>query len=216
VHALTADGRTVFGKIERCRHTGCFADSHARYRKGEHYLGMLGLATTPTMAEWRQVLGTEDSYAAVIALATGNTAPPMLLIYGGTGNGKSHLCNALGLALHERGIGVRLWRAPDMLAYLKAGMQDSSEDRRLDMIKAVPALILDDWGANYDTDWAKSRLDDLVGARYESNRRGERKVTVMTTNLDVSQLPPRVESRFADKDLSVTVLNRGADRRVEK
>jgi hypothetical protein len=32
----------------------------------------------------------------------------------------------------------------------------------------------------------------------------------------VSQLPPRVESRFADKDLSVTVLNRGADRRVEK
>ncbi len=76
----------------------------------------------------------------------------------------------------------------------------------LEWAKRVDLVILDDLGAQRDTEWAVERLDDLVEYRYV-----RAKCTVITTNLNLEQLPPRISSRISG---GVKVLLEGPDMRA--
>jgi len=161
-----------------------------------------------TFENFKPLPGTKEAYEAFKALAEG-TGKPFLLCYGGVGNGKTHLLEALALKLRERGIVSRIWVVADFLAYLRRMMRESRED--VDAVienyqSGKGALLFDDFGMEYGTDWEMSVMERIINGRYRA-----RSITVIVTNKDLDSLPVRVVSRFFDPDIGSVVLNSARD-----
>ena len=61
-------------------------------------------------------------------------------------------------------------------------------------LKECKTLILDDLGAENDTEWVRSILDMIIDHRYENEMN-----TIITSNVsDISELSPRIASRFSE------------------
>ena len=147
--------------------------------------------------------------SAFKALSYGDTKKPFLLCYGGVGNGKTHLCQALTIALNQRGIDAYYYRVPDLLKTLRAAIDTHDSDSWMKSLANVQALVLDDFGLEAQTLWSTATLEDIIDARWQ-----EKRITVMTTNKNITDLPARLQSRFSDTELSVYVLNKGMDYRT--
>lgn len=156
--------------------------------------------------------GTEQALAAFKAVLDGPQF--MLLCYGGVGNGKTHLCEAVAIELYKRGKFCRVMKMPEMLSTLRLAIKnpDMDYDTILSNYCYAERLIVDDIGAGgSDGDFGGRILENIVGARY-----GRQLFTIMTSNQEVSQLPERVRSRFEDTVTSYLVLNEGEDYRPKK
>jgi DNA replication protein DnaC len=130
---------------------------------------------------------------------------------GGVGNGKTHLCQALTIVLNQRGIDAYYYRVPDLLKTLRAAIDTHDSDDWVKSLSNVQALVLDDFGLEAQTMWSTANIEDIIDARWQ-----EKRITVMTTNKNIIDLPARIQSRFRDTDLSVYVLNAGKDYRTAK
>jgi DNA replication protein DnaC len=122
-----------------------------------------------------------------------------LFIQGGYGVGKTHLAAAIANACLSRGLPATLLNAPDLLDYLRAAYSPAAGetfDRRFEELRAAPLLILDDLGTQNATAWAEEKLFQILNHRYIA-----RLPTVITTNLALDELDPRLSSRLADMDL---------------
>lgn len=135
---------------------------------------------------------------------------------GDTGRGKTHL--ALGIGWHwiENDYGVvKYWQVSEFLDAMRMEYDIKPETEMgqplktvFEQAKEVGLLILDDIGAEKDTEWAADRLDQIINYRYLKEL-----PTVFTTNLLFSQLPPRLSSRLKE---GITVLLEGFDYREYK
>ena len=88
---------------------------------------------------------------------------------------------------------------PDLLDYLRAAYSPASDetyDQRFNDVRDAPILILDDLGTQNATPWAEEKLYQILNTRYIAKR-----PTVITTNLDLDDLDPRLRSRLSDLDL---------------
>ncbi|KKL47898.1 hypothetical protein LCGC14_2330980, partial [marine sediment metagenome] len=176
----------------------------------------------------RKWKGTEKAFVAARALGEGTTNLPFLLLYGGIGNGKTYLVEAIIIAFGKRNIVSRYQTAAEFFDYLKEGIQaeygqpDVAELTR--QFSNIPIFILDDLGVEYGTDWEWSRLEMIIDYRYRF-----RKITIVTTNKDIvgkmeggKYIPglrdksERILSRFSDPEVSQLVLNKGLDYRQRK
>lgn len=167
-----------------------------------------------TFANFKPTKGTEESLRLFKELAT---RPDwyMLLSLGTTGCGKTHLCEALSIELYKVGIFTPVVKFGEMVnSFKKAINSDYADayDCRINAYKKMRCLILDDFGlggkiSEYDI----AILEEFIDYRYR-----ERKLTVLTANLDLNKLPGRVVSRFGDGETSRIVINRGIDYRPLK
>jgi DNA replication protein DnaC len=117
-----------------------------------------------------------------------------LLLRGGYGCGKTHLAAAVANYRLERGHPVLFLNTPDLLDHLRAAYSPSAEttyDERFDQVRTTPLLILDDLGAQSNTEWAQEKLFQIINHRYAT-----RLPTVITTNLDEDEFEPRLRSRL--------------------
>jgi DNA replication protein DnaC len=126
-----------------------------------------------------------------------------LLFQGGYGCGKTHL--AVSIANHRlaQGENVLFITAPDLLDHLRSTYSPSSEveyDEMFDRVRNVPLLVLDDLGAESATPWAQEKLFQLVNHRYL-----HKFPTVMTTNVELDRIDPRIRSRLLDQQLTHSV-----------
>ena len=121
----------------------------------------------------------------------------------------SHLLNAIANRVIERGFGARYVLMADLLSELRMAIKTNETDEKLQELKRVPYLLIDEVGLEYGSDWEKQKVDELLTARWANGR-----FTVAATNLDIEQLPDRIRSRFKDKHLSRYVKNEAADYRV--
>ncbi|HEX2907301.1 MAG TPA: ATP-binding protein [Phototrophicaceae bacterium] len=122
-----------------------------------------------------------------------------LLLEGGYGCGKSHLAAAIGNARLTQGEVVLFVTAPDLLDHLRGTYGPSSEtgyDETFDRVRNVPLLVLDDLGAENSSAWAQEKLFQLLNYRYS-----RRLPTVVTTNVDLDMIDPRVRSRLLDQNM---------------
>jgi DNA replication protein DnaC len=103
---------------------------------------------------------------------------------------------------------VRLFVFAELINKLKVAMGENRLETDIEFIKTVQALIIDDVLEETLTPWAASKLDEIIDARYRNER-----ITVLTSNIDMSKLPDRTYSRFSDKRLAVRVINMAPDRR---
>lgn len=104
-----------------------------------------------------------------------------LFLGGDVGTGKSHLAYAVLHALLRRGVAGLAATVPDLLDELRPGREDEAD--RLRVLKTVPLLVLDDLGAERQTEWVTERLFIVVNARY-----ADKLPTVITSNLQLQEL----------------------------
>jgi DNA replication protein DnaC len=140
-----------------------------------------------------------------------------LVIYGPTGNGKSHLAAAIANQLLEkRKMPTLFLTVPDFLESLRQQVRESQAGRTGDgygtlmqVAREVEVLILDDLGAQAITPWAEEVLFRLLDYRYQAEL-----PTVVITNLRPEDLPARLYSRLVDRAFSRVVLNPAPDYRL--
>ena len=129
---------------------------------------------------------------AAEAFARGELKPPLLLLYGTTGLGKTHLAWAVGWEYIESGERVYYYQAEELLDDLRAATGDQRYDGKIKALRKVDLLIVDDLGAQSDgTGWGVAKLDMLLDFRYR-----ERLPTIITTN--TLEIPPRILDRFCE------------------
>ncbi len=122
-----------------------------------------------------------------------------LFLQGGYGCGKTHLAAAIANALLSAGTPVVFVNVPDLLDYLRGAYSPNVEetyDQRFTEVRDAPVLILDDLGTQNATPWAEEKLYQILNTRYVNKR-----PTVITSNLDLDDLDPRLRSRLSDLDL---------------
>jgi DNA replication protein DnaC len=165
-----------------------------------------------TFENFEAVAGTGKTLEVMKRFAE-TMQPPLVLIIGGLGCGKTYLLEAVAIEWRKVGKFARVIKFERILAGLRAGMKPHAlpdYDTVLDNYCRASRLLIDDFGmGTKDTDWSKAILESIIDHRYH-----ESLPTAITTNLDATELPPRVYSRFSDSSKSVIVLNRGKDYRL--
>jgi DNA replication protein DnaC len=187
-----------------------------REERREQLRRSLGLSSlTNTFDTFKQIKGTELAYSAFKELASGETKWQMLLCYGKPGNGKSHLCEATSIELYKHGIYCSVMIMSKVMDSLKNTMKDGSlltHSELMDKYCQMKYLIIDDVGmGGSGSSWEWGQIEDIVVDRYRENR-----FTILTTNLDTTQLPDRIVDRFRDKSKARLILNNGESYRGKK
>lgn len=140
------------------------------------------------------------------------TAPASLVMLGPTGTGKTHLACALLRMAADRGIRCRYQTAAGFLSHLSEAWQgaDISERRIFAEYVEPSILVLDDVGANSDSEKLRMRISQLLDDRYLSA-----KSTVLISNLKPAELQAEIGDRVYSRALeNVTQINvAGKDRR---
>lgn len=124
-----------------------------------------------------------------------------LYLCGPYGSGKSHLAAATAHRLAERGYTIAYASTPDLLDFIRAGYADGTAHERLDTLKRVQVLILDDIAAENATDWTEERLFVIVNARMLAQR-----PTIFTSNVRIDALSGRIGSRIAGEAEELLVI----------
>lgn len=140
-----------------------------------------------------------------------NLIPPWLLLIGKIGCGKTHLAHAAGQRLIEKKFKVRFWLVADLLDAIRDTYSQPSavtSDIMEAMAYAPDVLILDDLGVEKQTDWVQEKLFQILDRRYSEGR-----PLLMTSNKDLSEISPRLSSRFRDRSICKIVVCEGEDYR---
>src|SRR5699024_9908673 len=113
-----------------------------------------------------------------------------LLLHGTYGTGKSHLSVSATKKLMEKGYTCLFLSLPKLLTKIRDtyGGNGMSEDKLLNYIQSVDLLVLDDLGAEQRTDWAITKLFEVM-----DDRAG--KSTIYTTNLSSDELKEQMGER---------------------
>ncbi|PJZ24173.1 DNA replication protein DnaC [Leptospira hartskeerlii] len=121
-----------------------------------------------------------------------------LYLWGGTGSGKTLLaCAILNELIFNYGTECKYAKINrDFLSTIRDSYQKESELHGMEQtIKKqftdVEVLVLDDFGANKESDWANSQLYDLIDTRYE-----EEKLTILTSNIPPTDWKDKAEGRI--------------------
>ncbi len=122
-----------------------------------------------------------------------------LVLKGGYGCGKTHLAAAVANYRLSLGHSVLFVNTPDLLDHLRATYSPSTTttyDRRFDQVRNSPLLILDDFGAQSNTEWAQEKLYQIFNHRYAAKL-----PTIITTNEELEAIEMRIRSRLVDPSL---------------
>ena len=120
-----------------------------------------------------------------------------LVLAGDVGTGKSYLACALLRRRLERGQPGRFVSVADLMDELKARFGDGAAEQSeayFDRLASEPLLVLDDVGAEHNTEWSAQRVAALIDRRYRSEA-----PTIITTNLTHQELAVRYGKRLADR-----------------
>lgn len=118
-----------------------------------------------------------------------------LLMMGKTGLGKTHLSLAIAKKVLEKGYNVIYDSAVNLLGSIEEqhfGREHSSE--LLELVMDCDLLILDDLGTEYESQFFKSTIYNIVNTRL--NRR---KSTIISTNFDINAIGRRYDERMASR-----------------
>ena len=105
-----------------------------------------------------------------------------LLLWGSVGTGKSFFAGCIANALLAQGVPVLMTNFAKILGAV-TGMYGMERQRFLSSLNTYSLLILDDLGAERNSEYALEQLFGVVDSRYQS-----RKPMIVTTNLTLEEL----------------------------
>ena len=136
-----------------------------------------------------------------------------LLLHGNYGTGKSHLSISVTKKLMEKGYSCLFLSLPKLFTKIRDTYNDSNitEDKLLEYIQQVDLLVLDDLGAEQKTEWAISKLFEVMDSRAG-------KSTIYTTNLSSAELRNHMNERNFSRLMENTkvIIMNGPDYRRRK
>ncbi|MBE7533646.1 MAG: ATP-binding protein [Ardenticatenaceae bacterium] len=122
-----------------------------------------------------------------------------LVFKGGYGCGKTHLAAAIANFRLAMGHPVLFINTPDLLDHLRAAFGPQATtgyDERFEQVRNARLLILDDLGAQSNSEWVQEKLYQIFNHRYNAHL-----PTVITTNLELEGIEIRIRSRMVDPSL---------------
>ncbi len=133
-----------------------------------------------------------------------------LLLLGNYGTGKTHLAAAISNAALADNIENIFLPVPDLLDWIRASFNEHGNTYadRIERIRNIPLLILDDLGAQSTTPWAQEKLYQILNHRYI-----QKLPTVLTTNCKIQDLDGRIASRLEDPSLVTRIVIQAPDYR---
>ena len=123
-----------------------------------------------------------------------------LVLVGPSGSGKTHLAAAIASERIRLGFPAFYITTPDLLDHLRAAFSPGSEipyDEFFDQVRNAPLLILDDFGVQTSTPWAREKLDQLLTYRSSSEL-----PTVIVPIVPLEHMEERLQTRLTDPELS--------------
>lgn len=124
-----------------------------------------------------------------------STYSPNLLLFGGTGVGKTHISKAIAKKVAENGFDVIYMSAPDLFTSLeKERFNQETPIEDMNSIMKCELLVIDDLGAEFTTSFTISALYNIINTRLLSNL-----PTIITANLSPSELKQRYSDRIASR-----------------
>ncbi len=126
-----------------------------------------------------------------------------LFLCGSVGSGKTHL--AVGIVDHiarmhkdlikERALSIVFKSSVTMIHEIKTLIQQRKNiDEYISVLEACDLLILDDFGAEKETEWTSETLYKIINTRYE-----RRRPIILTTNLSPEALPRNFSKRITSR-----------------
>jgi DNA replication protein DnaC len=133
-----------------------------------------------------------------------------LLLQGDYGCGKTHLAAAIANFAVNMGVPTLFLTVPDLLDSLRFAYDDpeATFEQRFDDIRDAAFLVMDDFGTQNATGWAREKLFQILNYRYIN-----RLPLVVTTNLLIEEIEDRIRSRLEDPQLVTCVRMRSPDYR---
>lgn len=148
----------------------------------------------------------QQNLEAALNLALNYAKSPegWLVLMGETGCGKTHLAAAIVNHQYQGGKPALFVVVADFLDHLRAAFNPDSKvsyDRLFEGVKTAPLLVLDDFGEQTTTPWAREKLYQVINYRYNA-----RLATVITTRNSLEEMLDGVEmaisSRLVDHKIS--------------
>jgi DNA replication protein DnaC len=146
-----------------------------------------------------------EAIQAARAFLAGDIDPPLLLVVGTPGVGKTHLALAVAWEHAEDWGQLLYYQAEELLDDLR-DFEAGKYVRWIKRIRETPLLIIDDIGAQSDTAYGMAKMDMIIDYRYR-----EHKPVLATSN--TLKLPDRLLDRFK---AGKVVLIKGQSRRGRK
>jgi DNA replication protein DnaC len=141
----------------------------------------------------------------------------ILMLYGQTGVGKTHLAVASGWAKIGLGKPVLFYTATELIRELQSAVSKGNLDQLINNVKSAQNLILDDLGREYTSGWTTAIFHEIIDYRYNKHVSLN---TLITTNHSLSELEKilglPVVSRLTDHLASSVVIMDGEDVRLKK
>jgi DNA replication protein DnaC len=134
-----------------------------------------------------------------------------LVLQGVTGCGKTHLASAIVNYQYQSNKQGLFIFVPEFLDHLRSAFNPDSKvsyDQLFEKVKNTPLLVLDDFGEQAATPWAREKLYQVINSRYNA-----RLATIITTRLSLDEIDSPIRSRFIDPKISVTFAIEAPDYR---
>lgn len=205
VHPLGENGKVDYTRVVVCQ---CQVDE-VKKKTQQLLLEQSGVPIPhreKSFNTFRQTELNEKALFQSLNFSIGEASYKFLVLYGSTGNGKTHLAYSAMREFTERGLLAKFVTFQELIGQAKAAFRDSGGQQVIDSYKTAEVLVLDDVGAEPPTPWTESVLEEIVNYRY-----GHELVTLLTTNEDPNDLPEPVISRLRDKELCLIVHNKETD-----
>lgn len=137
-----------------------------------------------------------------------------LTLYGAPGVGKSHLAAATANQRLRAGNSVCFAVVSELLDELRSSFRESGEglyEETFRWLKEVDFLVLDDLGAQKESEWVMEKLYQLLSFRHL-----RRLPTMIVMNIIPDELDPRLASRVMDSRVGMYLHVRGMDYRTKR
>jgi DNA replication protein DnaC len=212
-------GHPDFGRLElcECRHADLRALIRSRLFRFSNLDELQHLTFETFNPQGRVGIGEQQQqsieYAYNLAHTYAQSLEGWLLLQGPFGCGKTHLAAAIANYCVSLGVPTLFLTVPDLLDTLRFAYGDENVtfEERFDQIRTATLLILDDFGTQSATEWAREKLFQILNYRYIN-----RLSTVVTTNLALAQIDGRMRSRLSDPDLVFHIEINAPDYRRSK
>lgn len=117
-----------------------------------------------------------------------------LYLWGKVGTGKTMLSCIVANERAKQKKPSLFLTVPDMLDELRDFDEPKRRANKLRLLYNIPCLIIDDIGAEYQTEWTAAELFRILDARYKSNLQ-----TIINSNFSLEKLTERIKGYHGER-----------------